>query len=150
LIQGSGCLSLSVRRRIMNHHYSFLDRNRVLASFLVTVLLLAVGGCASWKGQQGVINKWRDESVPPFEKGLTTQSNVVKLLGPPSQVIGLNDGVVFYYMLEKTIGKGLFLIIYNTRDITVRYDRAIFFFDENGVLTDYGYSIESAPYEEAP
>lgn len=134
----------------MSSHHLFPRRSRVFVSSLLTLLLLVAVGCASWKGEKGVVNKWRDESVPPFEKGRTTQSEVVEALGPPSQVIGLNDGVVFYYMLENTKGSGLFLLIYNTRDVSIRYDRAIFFFDENGILTDYGYSHESAPYEEAP
>ncbi|MBW1860058.1 MAG: hypothetical protein JRI70_08300 [Deltaproteobacteria bacterium] len=134
----------------MKNRSSFFQRNKILVSTVVTLLFVVSAGCASWKGEKGVVNKWRDETVPPFEKGKTIQSDVVEALGPPSQVIGLNDGIVFYYMLEKTKGSGLFLLVYNTKDVTIRYDRAIFFFDENGVLTDYGYSHESAPYEEAP
>jgi hypothetical protein len=132
-------------RTKMNYYFS-----KIFVGCLITLFLVASAGCASWKGEKGVVNKWRDKSVPAFEKGQTTQSDVMKALGPPSQMIGLNDGVVFYYMLEKTKGSGLFLLIYNTRDVAITYDRAIFFFNENGVLTDYGYSHERAPYEEVP
>jgi len=116
---------------------------------LCVVLIWMLAGCGITRQTQGVMNKWRDESLPPFEKGQTTQSEVIAQLGPPSQVIALNDGVVYYYMRELVISKGMYLIVYNWVRKQVSYDRAIFFFNSEGILTDYGYSEEQIPKEEA-
>ena len=39
----------------------------------------------------------------------------------------------------------MILILYNNIDIGYRYDRAIFFFDENDVLTDYATRAGGEP-----
>ena len=115
----------------------------------VILLLMTVGtiSCASWKNQQGVANKWRDESGPRIEIGNTHQTEIAKLLGPPSQIIGLDEQIIFYYLLEQKVGKGAFFILFNWSNEKVKYDRAIFFFDKHGLLNDYAYSLEKVPYE---
>ncbi len=118
--------------------------------FIALILLFIVSvttNCASWKNQQGVENKWRDESVPRIEIGKTHQTDIANLFGPPSQIIGLDEQVIFYYLLERTEGKGAFFILYNWSNQKIRYDRAIFFFNKNGLLSDYAYSLEKMPYE---
>ena len=110
-------------------------------------VLVAAGGCTHRISQKGVANEWRDESSPAVEKGRTTQSEVLQLFGPPSQVISLSDQVVFYYMLERSVFRSLFLALYNRSDERVRYDRAIFFFDQDGVLVEYAYSREQVRYD---
>ena len=120
---------------------------RHVLSIILLLMLVGITSCASWKNQQGVANKWRDESGPRIEIGETHQTDIAKLLGPPSQIIGLNEQVIFYYLLEKKEGKGAFFILFNWSNEKVKYDRAIFFFDKNGLLNDYAYSLEKVPYE---
>ena len=114
---------------------------------LLPIFLLAIGvtlsGCATYDRSQGVANTWRDPSVPTPVKGQTTQSDIIEALGPPLQVIGLRDQTVFYYLRERLKGNGAILIVYNWLQENVTYDRAIYFFDKNGVLRDYGYSNEA-------
>lgn len=116
--------------------------NRRLLPTLLLVLSAALPGCATYDRSQGVANIWRDPSVPAPIKGQTTQSDIIKTLGPPSQVIGLRDQTVFYYLKEHRKGNGAVLLVYNWVKEDVIYDRAIYFFDQNGVLLDYGYSNE--------
>lgn len=117
--------------------------------FLISIYcLISFGACANYTTQQGVQNKWRDESLPQVQVGKTTQAEVAKQFGPPSQVIALNDQVIFYYLLEQKKGKGAFFIIYNWLDNKTTYDRAIFFFNNKGILIDYAYSLEKVAYEE--
>ena len=104
----------------------------------------AAVGCVRSGQLAGVENKWR-EPIAEFKTGETTQSEVLHALGPPSQVIGLRDQIVFYYLLEETQVRGAILIVYNSVKVRIRYDRAIFFFDKEGRLTDYAYSDETAP-----
>jgi outer membrane protein assembly factor BamE (lipoprotein component of BamABCDE complex) len=100
--------------------------------------------CFSLSDQQGVDNLWREESkVENIKEGKTTQNEVIKLFGPPSQIIDLDSGSVFYYLLQEKKGKGMFLLLFNFKNEKVSYDRAIFFFDSEGILTDYGFSVEN-------
>lgn len=116
------------------HHWS-------LVAMLATVALNA--GCMSYGSVDGVDNVWREVSLDEFEAGTTTQAEILDRLGPPSQLIGLENGVVFYYLTQKTTGKGRVFIVWNEASERNRYDRAIFFFDTDGVLTDAAYSRES-------
>ncbi len=109
------------------------------------VLLLTLAGCVSKRSEMGVQNEWRDAATPTFEKGRSTQTEVMHALGPPSQVIGLQDQTLFYYLREQSNTKSVFLILYNQTRQEITYDRAIFFFNKQSVLTDFSYSQEAVP-----
>lgn len=109
--------------------------------------LLALMGCASYTGDNGVDNTWRSENAPVWEEGVTTEQEVAEALGPPSQLIGLRDETVYYYLREHRSGRGLLLLIYNWGYQKLTYDRAVFFFNNDGVLTKYSYSPEALPYD---
>jgi hypothetical protein len=113
-------------------------------SFLC-LCLLAPTGCVSKRGEMGVQNEWRNPALPTFEKGRTTQSDVMQALGPPSQVIGLQDQTLFYYLREQSNTKSMYLILYNQTRQKITYDRAIFFFNKQAVLTDFSFSKEAVP-----
>jgi outer membrane protein assembly factor BamE (lipoprotein component of BamABCDE complex) len=110
---------------------------------------LVFGGCFQAIEEKGVVNQWRDNSLPPIEKGKTTETQILELLGPPSQVMNMGEQVIFYYMMEKTERKGGYLMIYNWANKKIRYDRAIFFFDRSRVLKDYALSKENFEYEKS-
>jgi hypothetical protein len=111
-------------------------------------LILLLGGCSSDKGYSGVDNIWRSANPPVWGAGITTETDVIDALGPPSQLIGLEKETVYYYLREERKASGLFLLIYNWKTQTLVYDRAIFFFDKQGTLTKFSYSLEALPYEE--
>jgi len=116
------------------------------------VILLAIGlfsltGCLSKRSEMGVRNDWRSPSLPAFEKGRTMQADVMHALGPPSQVIALQDQTVFYYLREQSRTKAAYFVIYNQTRQQIIYDRAIFFFNKQSVLTDFAYSKEVVPLE---
>ena len=93
----------------------------------------------------GVENLWRAETVPTFTVGESTQSEVMDALGPPSQVIALGDKTLFYYLREQQRFQSFSVIIYAQSREKIAYDRAIFFFDPEGVLTDFSVSEEVVP-----
>ena len=111
----------------------------------LVALFLAVSGCVVSSTRAGVSNMWRDENVR-FAVGKTTQSEVLKRLGPPSQIIDLENRLVFYYLLENEDSLDQIFIVYNRSTVEIIYDRAIFFFDKNGVLTEQAVSHEALPY----
>ncbi len=113
----------------------------------LALLLFVAVGCVSKSSEMGVENKWRDSSAPVFEKGRSTESDVMRVLGPPSQVIALHDQTLFYYLREQSRTKAFYLIIYNQTKQRITYDRAVFFFDRQRMLTDCSYSPEFIPRE---
>lgn len=116
-----------------------MGRVRLLIALFAFVLLSA---CASYGSVDGVDNLWREARADAFEKGVTTQAQVLEELGPPSQLINLQDQTVFYYLTENMTGKGKIFIFWNDVKAQTRYDRAIFFFDADGVLQEFAFSKE--------
>jgi outer membrane protein assembly factor BamE (lipoprotein component of BamABCDE complex) len=111
-------------------------RDRTCAILFVA---LAATGCAEISKKAGVENRWRDPHIV-LQEGVTTQQQVLAQLGPPSQIIALPAKTVFYYVFEETKGRLLFLILYNQANTDITYDRAIFFFNKDGMLETYAFS----------
>jgi outer membrane protein assembly factor BamE (lipoprotein component of BamABCDE complex) len=111
-------------------------------------LLPSLAGCLGKRSEMGVQNSWRGLPPPAFEKGRSTQSDVMRTLGPPSQVIALQDQTLFYYLREQSRTKAVFLIVYNQVRERITYDRALFFFSKEGILSDFSYSPEAIPLRE--
>ncbi|WP_272699578.1 outer membrane protein assembly factor BamE [Desulfovibrio sp. Fe33] len=115
----------------------------ILVFMVVFGLQTFIGGCTNYNRQRGVENTWRKIDLSEIVPGKTSQMEIAKKLGPPSQIINLNHGTVFYYLAEQTRGGGAIFIIFNTLNEKTTYDRAVFFFDENGVLSEYSLSHEA-------
>jgi len=105
---------------------------------LALVLPLFFSGCVNYQREMGAENIWRDGVV--FSKGSTTIEEVLAKLGPPSQIVDMNERTVFYYLHEQVVGSGLILLVYNTSEEVTTFDRAFFVFSKEGVLEDYAYS----------
>ena len=109
------------------------------ALFAGPLLLLALlSACISSTAERGVPVTWK--TLPEFEAGISTRRDVLDRLGPPSQILTTQEGSAFYYLLERTEAKGLILLVYNTRTEMTDYDRAVFFFDEEGLLVEWSTS----------
>jgi len=122
-------------------------KQRSFGLVAMAILTLMMSGCVSSQSQLGVKNLWRSGKVPTFKKGKTTEAEVLQVLGPPSQVIGLRDQTVFYYLREQNKTGAYYLLIYNHTNEQITYDRAIFFFDQNGILKESAVSHEAIPYK---
>jgi len=116
-------------------------RQKYFRAVIVLAALVSCG-CASYGAVDGVDNLWRDVSIEQFQKGVTTQADVLELLGPPSQLINLHEQTVFYYLTARTSGQGKIFILWNQVNAESEYDRAIFFFNTAGILQELAYSKE--------
>jgi outer membrane protein assembly factor BamE (lipoprotein component of BamABCDE complex) len=114
-------------------------QSRRYVTWCTLFMVLATTGCAQISKKAGVENRWREQNII-FQEGVTTQQEVLTQLGPPSQIIALPAQTVFYYLFEETKGRLLFLVIYNQANTNITYDRAIFFFNKDGVLETYAFS----------
>lgn len=112
---------------------------------LLILLGCASFGCVSKNSRQGVENHWRGQDATVFKQGETTEHDVLAALGPPSQLINLGNRTVFYYLQEQKQARSLILILYNQTRERISYDRAIFFFDQQGRLSDFSTSNEKTP-----
>ncbi len=110
-------------------------------SFIILLCLGLLSACVQFNSKRGVEVAWQRDVVDKLIRGQSTRAEVLDALGPPSQVITLQEETVLYYLFEKAEGEGLILILYNRIEVDTRYDRAIFFFDENDLLTDYSARI---------
>lgn len=114
---------------------------KTMSLFVAILIAIVLPGCAQYDNQRGVDVSWQPQVTDTLVQGETTRKQVLDLLGPPSQIIALGDETVLYYLFEQSAGEGLILLVYNRMQIDTRYDRAIFFFDENDVLTDFSTRI---------
>lgn len=112
-----------------------------ITALLVTGLL---GGCAQYENRRGVEVTWQDTVTDKLVRGQTTREEALRLLGPPSQVISMEEETVLYYLFERSKGEGVILIVFNRMKIDTDYDRAVLFFDENDILTDFATRIDES------
>jgi hypothetical protein len=118
--------------------------SRPFRSILILVLLATASACSRADTEVGVENIWREPGIS-FTEGVTTEAEVLAALGPPSQLIDLGDETVYYYLREAFRSDRLLLILYNRTQRSGSYDRAVFFFGKDGILTKAAYSETALP-----
>lgn len=118
---------------------------RPLAYLLAGLLLLFQAGCMRTVAERGVEPLWRVLPTGAFRPGVSNKADILARLGPPSQVITAGPGEIFYYLHEEARTRGLVLLFYNKSETETRYDRAIFFFDADGLLEEYSISDAMEP-----
>lgn len=117
------------------------------SSLLASALLpFLSGACVLAQTSDGIgLAELGIESLSP---GAATRADVVRQLGPPDEVIYSNQEHdplferAFRYRREKTKQTALFLILFSTFRSETRWDSAIFFFDDRGVLQDVGVALD--------
>ena len=110
--------------------------------FLLVVLCICLlQACVQYENKRGVEVNWQSTVTDQLTRGESTREDVLALLGPPSQVISMDGETVMYYLFEHAKGQGMILIVYTRIRVNTEYDRAIFFFDENDILTEYSTRI---------
>jgi outer membrane protein assembly factor BamE (lipoprotein component of BamABCDE complex) len=120
-----------------------MNMKRLPAIILLSLAFALLGGCVQFESKRGVEVNWKKAVTDKLVKGRSARRDVLEVLGPPSQVIALDNESALYYLFEHSDGEGIILIVYNRIQIDTRYDRAIFFFDENDVLTDSATHLHS-------
>ena len=103
-----------------------------------TMLIILLSACVNYNRDSGVENLWRQPQS--FSNGSTTSREILTALGPPSQVLSVGTQTVYYYLKEQVTRQGLILLVYNETTEVSAFDRAIFFFNKQGILEDFSYS----------
>ena len=99
-----------------------------------------LAGCIRNSSVRGVEPLWHEAGAGAFVLGTNTRQEVLHLLGAPSQLVSLEKGTALYYVTEMAKGEGMILFLYNQPKDTTTYDRAVFFFGADDILTDFAVS----------
>jgi hypothetical protein len=110
---------------------------------LIVLALLALGlqGCLV---SRATFNEpLAREALAQLEVGRSDATDVVRLLGAPTEVVQL--GLRFAHRYDHTVTKrtGLILIVVGFLETQTRSDRSWLFFDEQGRLTHHGTTFEA-------
>ncbi len=112
----------------------------------LAVLAALAAGCSGTNVQSGIENRWRAPGAR-YVAGQTTLDEVLRDLGPPSQIVPLEKGSIYFYVLQKTDTFGVWAVLFRTTSTDVTYDRALFQFDEHERLVRHSMSAQSIEYE---
>ena len=85
--------------------------------FAIGAALCLLQACAQYENKRGVDVRWHESATSELTRGTSTRSDVLKLLGPPSQVIALDDESALYYLFDHARGDSLILVPYNRAHI---------------------------------
>jgi hypothetical protein len=111
-------------------------------AIVVLGVILLCAGCAMFgksKEHHGFDARWLDQCTA----GTTTAADVVKLFGAPSNMVELSNGNAYVYERSVSKGTGIWLIILSFGNYETQYDRVVFFFNNEDILTHYGLSMSA-------
>ncbi len=103
-----------------------------LLGFVVAALLLQ--GCAFSRGTVG--DDVKTEMVATIQKGTTTKTEVVNLLGAPDRLLQLNGRDVFHYYRYDAKAGSLLLILLNFTRLSVKSDDVFVIVNRDGIVED--------------
>jgi hypothetical protein len=106
--------------------------NRLNFGLLAIVLL--VQGCAFSRGTLG--DDIKPEAVAAIQKGTSTKTEVLNLLGAPDRLLQLNGRDVFqYYRYDAKVGS-LLLILLNFSRLSIKSDDLFVILNREGIVED--------------
>jgi hypothetical protein len=111
-------------------------------AIVVLSLILLFTGCAMFgksKEHHAFDARWFDTCAP----GTTTAADVVELFGAPSNLVELSNGNAYIYERSVSKGTGIWLVILSFGNYETQYDRVVFFFNKENILTHYGLSMKA-------
>lgn len=105
---------------------------RRLLGFVIVALLFQ--GCAFSRGTLG--DDVKAEIVATIQKGTTTKTEVVNLLGAPDRLLQLNGRDVFHYYRYDAKAGSLLLILLNFTRLSVKSDDVFVIVNRDGIVED--------------
>ncbi len=109
-----------------------MKRARCLLGFILVALL--VQGCAFSRGTVG--DDVKTEIVATIQKGTTTKTEVVNLLGAPDRLLQLNGRDVLHYYRYDAKAGSLLLILLNFTRLSVKSDDVFVIVNREGIVED--------------
>lgn len=107
------------------------------------IVLVSTSGCAII-GRDSDFRSFDSKSLTSVVPGKTTAGQVAQLFGAPTQVVKLSNGNAYMYTRGMSKGTVVYLILVTFANYDRKYDKIVFFFDKNDVLTHYGSSFNAS------
>jgi hypothetical protein len=111
-------------------------------SILFIIVLLSVTGCALF-GKNMEYQPFDSSQLDKLIPGTTTAQEISGTFGAPSEVVKLSNGNAYIYQRAIAKGTGVWLILVSFGNYEKQYDRLVFFFDTNDILSHYGVSLNA-------
>lgn len=108
--------------------------------------LAVLNGCYVSKKKDD--RPWAADVVAKIEVGKTTKADVLRLLGPPKQIIRLLESEAYMYIAPVEKNSGLVLIVLNLSRSDRQYDAVTVIINRQDVVTAVGsrFSADEAEY----
>jgi outer membrane protein assembly factor BamE (lipoprotein component of BamABCDE complex) len=113
---------------------SSLARHFLPCLLSVGLAFATASGCAVTRGDLGT--PFNGTAISAIQKGKSTQSDVVRLLGAPDNVIQLGNREAFHYY-HYTLKHATFIVFSR---VNIASDEVYVFFDPNGVVDQVLFS----------
>ncbi|NPU83051.1 MAG: hypothetical protein HPY65_01075 [Syntrophaceae bacterium] len=117
-----------------------MSRRLLLAGLIVLTLFTA--GCAA-VGRTRDFRPIDPSSLSRITPGVTTGAEVIRLFGPPSQIVRLSNGNAYIYSSKLSKTTGLWLAIITFVNMDTRQDQVVFFLNSQDVVTHHGASFHT-------
>jgi hypothetical protein len=108
---------------------------RVVHSILViSATAILIQGCAFNRGTLG--DDIKTDAVSSIKKGVTTNTEVLALLGAPDRVLPLNGRDLYQYYRYDAKAGSLLLILINFSRLSIKSDDLFIMLNQNGIVED--------------
>lgn len=108
----------------------------------LAAVLLLISGCAA-VGKNIEYQSFDPDKLENVTPGRTTAGQVVTLFGAPTQAVELSGGNAYVYERSVSKATGAYFVLISFVRYDQQYDRLVFFFNEDNVLTHYGFSLKA-------
>jgi outer membrane protein assembly factor BamE (lipoprotein component of BamABCDE complex) len=108
----------------------------------LAAILLLISGCAA-VGKNIEYQSFDAGKLENVTPGRTTAGQVATLFGAPTQVVELSGGNAYVYERSVSKATGAYFVLISFVRYDQQYDRLVFFFNEDNVLTHYGFSLKA-------
>lgn len=116
---------------------------KYLLFMMIFLLVLTTGSGCAVIGRGKDFRPIEEKTLTQVEPGKTTATDVMRLFGPPSQIVKLSNGNAYIY--DRTLSKatGLWLVVVTFANYDTQHDRIVFFMNNQDLVTHYGSSFKS-------
>ena len=112
-----------------------------IAMLLLMILVMASGCAVIGRGKD--FRPIEEKTLAQVTPGKTTAADIMRLFGPPSQIVKLSNGNAYIYSRSLSKATGLWFVVVTFANYDTQHDRIVFFLNHQDLVTHYGSSFKS-------
>jgi hypothetical protein len=110
---------------------------------MLMMVILAIGSGCAVIGRGKDFRPLEEKALAQITPGKTTAADVMRLFGPPSQIVKLSNGNAYIYNRSLSKATGLWFVVVTFANYDTQHDRIVFFMNNSDLVTHYGSSFQS-------